>query len=216
MANVLSFVRVVSIARKSAESAPTDPAERFSLGTKFPVSLQHGPFSRVHTVTRETVDCCRRGRRLSICVLVCRRCLCEPGDHTSLEIMDQPPGGQESPYYEETLARSRSGSSSANYSSDLFESTSDESSWNYESDSFESLTNDPVPNYESDTFESYSHVKSHDILFSETTSIISEADEEVPDRNNTENDLIKKWITILVKSKLQSENSSRPQLSPGE
>lgn len=127
--------------------------------------------------------------------------------------MDQPPGGQESPDYEETLAQSKSGSSSANYSSDLFESTSDESSWNYESDSFESLTNDPVPNYESDTFESYSHVKSHEVLFSETISSISEADKEVLDRNNTENNLIGKWITILVKRKLQSANSSRPQIS---
>ncbi|CAI9578666.1 unnamed protein product [Staurois parvus] len=127
--------------------------------------------------------------------------------------MNHPPGSQGSPDYEEALAQSRSGRSTANYSSDSFESTSEESCWNYESDSFESFTNEPVLDYESDTFESYSHMKSNEVLFSETTSITSEASEEVSHRNDTGNGIIEKWITMLVKRKRQSANSSRPQLS---
>ncbi|XP_018415573.1 PREDICTED: uncharacterized protein C8orf48 homolog [Nanorana parkeri] len=124
--------------------------------------------------------------------------------------MDQPPFSQGSPDYEASLAQSISGSSAANYSNDSFESSTDEPIWNYESDSFES--DEPDPSYESATFESFSQVNSHEVSFSETTSITSEA-VEVSDRNDTENDFIEKWITKLAKRKLQSANSSRPQLS---
>ncbi|XP_072286631.1 uncharacterized protein C8orf48 homolog [Pyxicephalus adspersus] len=99
--------------------------------------------------------------------------------------MDQTPGSHGNPGYEDSLVQSRSQRSTANYSSYSFESSTDEPSWNYESDSFESVTNESVPNYENDTFESFSKVNSHEVTFSETTSITSQEAAELLDRNDT-------------------------------
>ncbi|XP_068105733.1 uncharacterized protein C8orf48 homolog isoform X2 [Hyperolius riggenbachi] len=108
---------------------------------------------------------------------------------------------------EELLEHNKSVNSAASYTSGSFESITDEPSWNYESDSFESVTDESAPDYENDSFESFSsHVDFHHSSDPETSSITSEAFEDISESNKSGRDLIEKWVAVLER-KLQSPNS---------